>query len=76
MFVLCPSVRGAWQWLEGVWGRVQPGGGPNCSDVRVLLLDDSSVWQPPAELQQLWTHLRLLMLESVFFFFFWNKRVT
>jgi hypothetical protein len=65
MFVLCPSVRGAWQWLEGVWGRVQLGGGPNCSDVRVLLLDDSSVWQPPAELQQLWTHLRLLMLESV-----------
>ncbi len=23
------------------------------------------MWQPPAELQQLWTHLRLLMLESV-----------
>lgn len=30
-----------------------------------MLLDDGSVWQPPKELQQLWTHLRLLMLESI-----------
>lgn len=37
----------------------------NCGDVRVVLLDDGSVWQPPKELQQLWTHLRLLMLESI-----------
>jgi hypothetical protein len=37
----------------------------NCCDVRVVLLDDGSVWQPPKELQQLWTHLRLLMLESI-----------
>src|SRR5512147_570156 len=65
LFVGCPSVRGAWQWLEGVWDRVQPGAGVDCSDVRVVLLDDGGVWQPPAELQHLWTHLRLLMLESV-----------
>jgi len=44
---------------------VQPGAGVDCSDVRVVLLDDGGVWQPPAELQHLWTHLRLLMLESV-----------
>jgi hypothetical protein len=43
----------------------------DCSDVRVLLLDDASVWRPPAELQQLWTHLRLLMLESI-----WVVRCT
>jgi hypothetical protein len=30
-----------------------------------VLLDDGSIWQPPKELQQLWTHLRLLMLESI-----------
>jgi hypothetical protein len=35
------------------------------SNVRILLLDDSSVWHPPAALQQLWTYLRLLMLESI-----------
>jgi hypothetical protein len=65
LFVGCPSIRAAWQWLERVWGRVQPGAAVNCSEVRVVLLDDGSVWQPPQELQQLWTHLRLLMLESI-----------
>jgi hypothetical protein len=65
LFVECPGVRAAWQWLEGVWDRVQPGAGVNCGDVRVVLLDDGSTWQPPKELQQLWTHLRLLMLESI-----------
>ena len=35
------------------------------SSTRLLLLDDGSVWQPPAALQQLWTYLRLLLLESI-----------
>lgn len=65
MFVRCPAIRDGWVWFARVWDRVQPGSGVDCSDVRVLLLDDGSVWQPPAELQRLWTHLRLLMLESV-----------
>lgn len=50
---------------------MQPGAGVDCGDVRVALLDDFSVWRPPAELQHLWTHLRLLMLESV-----WVVRCT
>ncbi len=65
MFVTCTSIRGAWDWFSRTWDRVQPGAGVNCSDVRVLLLDDGSVWQPPVELRHLWTHLRLLMLESI-----------
>ena len=65
VFVACPGVRGAWDWFGTVWDRVQPGSGVDFRSVRVLLLDDSSVWQPPRELQQLWTHLRLLMLESI-----------
>lgn len=65
LFVACPSVRGAWQWFAAVWEQVQPASGLDCGDFRTLLLDDSSVWQPPKELQQLWTHLRLLMLESI-----------
>jgi hypothetical protein len=65
VFVACPGIRGAWDWFGTVWDRVQPGSGVDFRSVRVLLLDDSSVWQPPRELQQLWTHLRLLMLESV-----------
>jgi hypothetical protein len=35
------------------------------SSVRILLLDDSTVWQPPQPLRQLWTYMRLLMLESI-----------
>ncbi len=44
---------------------MQPGAGVDFSSIRVLLLDDGSVWQPPAVLQQLWTYMRLLMLESI-----------
>jgi hypothetical protein len=31
----------------------------------MVLLDDGGAWQPPAELHHLWTHLRLLMLGSI-----------
>jgi hypothetical protein len=58
-------MRGAWHWFTAVWAQVQQDSGVDCSNFRTLLLDDSSVWQPPLELQQLWTHLRLLMLESI-----------
>jgi hypothetical protein len=48
-----------------VWARVQPGVEVDVSSARVLLLDDRTAWQPPAALQQLWTYLRLLLLESI-----------
>jgi hypothetical protein len=35
------------------------------SNTRVILLGDRTAWQPPAALQQLWTYLRLLLLESI-----------
>jgi hypothetical protein len=44
---------------------VQPEVEVDFSSIRVLLLDDGSVWQPPVALQQPWTYLRLLMLESI-----------
>jgi hypothetical protein len=65
LFVTCPSIRGAWNWFRMVWEQVQPASGVDCSNFRTLLLDDASVWRPPKALQQLWTHLRLLMLESI-----------
>jgi hypothetical protein len=65
LFVQCSVAREVWRWLERVWDRVQPGSGLDCSSVQLLLLDDSEVWQPPAELLQLWTHLRLQMLRSI-----------
>lgn len=67
--VQCPPSLGAWAWLQQQWCRLDPGAvtdrGLNCEDARVVLLDDTSVWKPPAALARMWTHLRLLMLQSV-----------
>jgi hypothetical protein len=48
-----------------VWARVQPGAEVDVSNTRVILLNDRTAWQPPVALQQLWTYLRLLLLESI-----------
>jgi hypothetical protein len=69
LFVQCPVAVAVWAWFAQVWHRVQPGETVDFSSTRILLLDDSSVWQPPAQLRQLWTYLRLLLLES-----FWVVR--
>jgi hypothetical protein len=69
LFVLCPVAVAVWAWFASVWQRVQPGTAVDFSSIRILLLDDSTVWQPPPALQQLWTYLRLLLLES-----FWVVR--
>jgi hypothetical protein len=55
----------AWAWFARVWSQVQPDAVVDFSSVRILLLDDSTAWQPPQPLCQLWTYLRLLMLESI-----------
>src|SRR5690242_16433004 len=48
-----------------VWSRVQQDAAVDFGNPRILLLDDSTVWQPPQQLYQLWTYMRLLMLESI-----------
>jgi hypothetical protein len=70
-FVLCPEAATLWQWFVGMWQRVQPGTAPPVTDSRLMLLDDISVWSPPADKLQLWTYLRLLLLESV-----WTTRCS
>ncbi len=65
MFVRCPVAVAVWAWFAGLWERVQPGAAIDFSSPGVLLLDDRTVWQPPASQQQTWTFLRLLMLESI-----------
>ena len=66
----CPPSQGAWAWLQQQWCRLDLGAvtdrGLSCQDPRVVLLDDTSVWKPPAALARMWTHLRLLMLQSVY----------
>jgi exonuclease III len=74
LFVSCPVAAAAWAWFARVWARVQPGTEIDVGSVSVLLLDDRTAWQPPAALQQLWTYLRLLLLESIWvvvFFLGW-----
>jgi hypothetical protein len=64
LFIECPVAAAVWQWFAQLWQQVQPGAVVPISS-RVLLLDDFSVWAPAADKQLLWTHLRLLLLESI-----------
>jgi hypothetical protein len=65
LFVECPVAAAVWQWFAQLWQQVQPGAVVPVSSSRVLLLDDDSVWAPPLAKQQLWTYMRLLLLESI-----------
>jgi hypothetical protein len=65
LFVQCPVAVAVWSWFARVWSRVQPDAAVDFSSARILLLDDSTVWQPPQPLRQLWAYMRLLMLESI-----------
>ena len=65
MFVQCPIAAAAWQWFAGMWRRVQPGAVVDVSSIRLLLLDDYTVFCPPPAQQRLWTYLRLLMLHTI-----------
>jgi hypothetical protein len=71
LFVECPVAAAVWQWFAQLWQLVQPGAVVPVSSSRVLLLDDDSVWAPPLAKQQLWTYMRLLLLESI-----WVMRCT
>jgi hypothetical protein len=65
LFVQCPIAVAVWAWFARVWSKVQPDAAVDFSSARIVLLDDSTAWQPPQPLRQLWTYLRLLMLESI-----------
>jgi hypothetical protein len=65
LFLQCPVAAAVWQWFATVWQQVQPGAAVPVSSSRVLLLDDSSEWAPPQDKEQLWTYMRLLLLESI-----------
>jgi hypothetical protein len=65
LLVRCPVAAAAWTWFAGMWRRVQPGAVVDVSSIRLLLLDDYTVFCPPPALQRLWTYLRLLMLHTI-----------
>jgi hypothetical protein len=61
----CPVARDVWAWFLGRWRQVDPGSVVAADDTQVLLLDELSGSQVDAHLRPLWTHLRLLLLESL-----------
>ena len=65
LFVECPVAVALWQWFAGIWQQVQPGAAVPIGSTQPLLLDDSSVWAPANNKAQLWTYMRLLLLESI-----------
>jgi hypothetical protein len=66
LFLECPDVQAAAQWLVRLWGAVSPTGPPPCT-AAVLLAGDDRVWQPGGEEShdELWTTLRLSWLHAV-----------
>jgi hypothetical protein len=66
LFLECPAVTAAADWLVRLWGVLSPGHQPPRSTA-VLLADDQRTWLPGGEghLPALWTTLRLAWLHSV-----------
>ena len=66
VFLHCPAVQPAAEWLRGLWARVVEGRRPPL-DARVLLAGDQVVWDPGGgdAGAELWTHLRLLFCRAV-----------
>ena len=68
LFLTCPSVAPAADWLCRLWAAVAgPGSAAPPCTVAVLLADDDRTWRPGGseEQQELWTTLRLSWLHAV-----------
>ena len=67
IFMMCPAVRPAVDWLCQLWARIAPSDDPVPVDARVLLLGDLSVWRPGGGHgpEGLWLHVRLLFARAV-----------
>ena len=66
VFLQCPLAATVLHWFLSVWRQVQPAAPATILSSRVLLLDDSTAWAPPKRKAQLWTLIRLLLLESIY----------
>ena len=65
----CPVAAEVWSWFLQKWRQVDPTSIVSAADPQVLLLDELLDHQVARDLRALWTHLRLLLLESL-----WNGR--
>jgi hypothetical protein len=66
LFLDCPVVAPAADWLVRLWAAVSGGPPPPCT-AAVLLADDHRAWQPTGgdEREALWTAMRLSWLQAV-----------
>jgi hypothetical protein len=62
LFLDCPCVRPAVDWLLDTWHAISGVRPP--LDARVLLADDHRVWEPGGALGELWTLMRLTLLHA------------
>ena len=64
VFLECPVVKAAVEWLRDLWGRLA--GAPPPVDAQVWVVGDRSAWSPGGgDVWELWTHLRLEFCRSV-----------
>ena len=65
LFLDCASSARVWTWLQAVWTQLGGSPGPPLS-AALLMADDQRQWQPiPAQLQPLWTQLRIATLAAI-----------
>ena len=61
----CPVASEVWEWFVGKWRQLVPSSRVVAGSPRVFLLDELAADQVAQELRPLWTHLRLLLLASL-----------
>ena len=61
----CPVASEVWEWFVGKWRQLVPSSSVVADSPRVFLLDELAADPVAQELRPLWTHLRLLLLESL-----------
>ena len=57
-------VARVWTWISAIWTHLSGGQGPPLS-AALLMADDQRHWQPGAQLQPLWTRLRIATLAAL-----------
>jgi hypothetical protein len=60
----CPVAAEVWEWFFNLWRQIDPTS-IAVANSQLLLLDELYPEQVSPDLQPLWTHLRLLLLESL-----------
>ena len=64
MLLLCPAAKRVWEWVRDLFLEAAGGIAPPLT-VGVLLGDDQREWQPPQQMQPLWTQVRIATIHRL-----------